>query len=174
MLSRLFIAALWSPAGKGLTAWLLLVMFIVFLLLSHVVSWVKCGTWLHRFLIFAIFLTLYFDQTLCHKDFSDIVHTVYTGIYNFIFLTEWVKKTSMRIWYYGIIRSSQKWFGKWYMGWNYQSKDKTLPLCVIFSVQCIFKKNNVIITLLLLPSCTSWWIFYIAEKQQQHASQILH
>ena len=30
MLSRLFIAALWSPAGKGLTSWLLLVLFIVF------------------------------------------------------------------------------------------------------------------------------------------------
>ena len=27
---RLFIAALWSPAGKGLTSWLLLVMFIAF------------------------------------------------------------------------------------------------------------------------------------------------
>ena len=37
-------AALLSPAGKGLTSWLLLVMFIVFLLLSHLVSWVKCGT----------------------------------------------------------------------------------------------------------------------------------
>ena len=35
----LFIAALWSPAGKGLTSWVLLVMFIVFLLLSYVVSW---------------------------------------------------------------------------------------------------------------------------------------
>ena len=42
MLSRLFIAALWSPVGKGLTSWLLLVMFIVFLLLSHVGSWVRC------------------------------------------------------------------------------------------------------------------------------------
>ena len=31
ILLRLFIAALWSPAGKGLTAWLLLVMSIVFL-----------------------------------------------------------------------------------------------------------------------------------------------
>ena len=30
MLSLLVIAALWSPAGKGLTSWLLLVMFIVF------------------------------------------------------------------------------------------------------------------------------------------------
>ena len=44
MLSRLFIDALCSPAGKGLTSWLLLLMFIVFLLLSNVVSWVGCGT----------------------------------------------------------------------------------------------------------------------------------
>ena len=29
-----------------------------FFVLSHVVSWVRCGTWLYRFLIFAIFLTL--------------------------------------------------------------------------------------------------------------------
>ena len=34
MLSRLFIAALWSPTGKGLTSWPLLVMFIIYLLLS--------------------------------------------------------------------------------------------------------------------------------------------
>ena len=27
MLSRLFIAALWSPAGKGLTSWLFFAMF---------------------------------------------------------------------------------------------------------------------------------------------------
>ena len=44
MLMRLFIAALWSPAGKGLTSLLLFVMFIVVVLLSHVVSWVRCGT----------------------------------------------------------------------------------------------------------------------------------
>ena len=30
MLSHLFIAALWSPTGKGLTSWLLFVMFVVF------------------------------------------------------------------------------------------------------------------------------------------------
>ena len=34
MHSRLFIAALWSPVGKGLTFWLSFVMF-VFLSLSH-------------------------------------------------------------------------------------------------------------------------------------------
>ena len=39
MLSGLFIAALWSPEGKELTSWLLFVMFIVILLLSHLVSW---------------------------------------------------------------------------------------------------------------------------------------
>ena len=46
MLSRLFIAALWSPEGKMLTSWLLFVMFIVivFNLLSHLVSCDKCGT----------------------------------------------------------------------------------------------------------------------------------
>ena len=44
MLLCLFIAALWSPAVKGLTSWLLFVMFNCFFTLSHVVSWVRCGT----------------------------------------------------------------------------------------------------------------------------------
>ena len=35
MLTLLFMAAMRSPAEKGLTFWLLLVMFIVFLLLSR-------------------------------------------------------------------------------------------------------------------------------------------
>ena len=47
MLLRLFIAALWSPGGKGLTSWLLFVMFNVILLLSHLVSWDRCGTGLY-------------------------------------------------------------------------------------------------------------------------------
>ena len=44
MLLSQFIAALMSPAGKRLTSWLLLVELILFLSLSHVVSWVRCGT----------------------------------------------------------------------------------------------------------------------------------
>ena len=44
MLSHLFIAALWSPEEKGLTSWILFVMFIVILLLSRLVSWDRCGT----------------------------------------------------------------------------------------------------------------------------------
>ena len=55
MLSRLFIAALWSTAGKGLTSWLWCL--IVFLSLIAVISWNRCGTWLYQFLIFAAFLT---------------------------------------------------------------------------------------------------------------------
>ena len=44
ILLRLSIAALWSPAGKRLTSWLSFVMFNCVLSLSHVVSWVRCGT----------------------------------------------------------------------------------------------------------------------------------
>ena len=82
--ARLFICALWPPAGKGLTSWLSIVVsnceFVTFPLVSwvrcgswlyrfliftslltlslyHVVSWVRCGTWFYRFLIFATFLT---------------------------------------------------------------------------------------------------------------------
>ena len=54
----LFICALWQPAGKGLTSWLLVVVpnckFITF----QLVSWVRCGTWLYWFLIFEPLLTL--------------------------------------------------------------------------------------------------------------------
>ena len=48
MLSRLFIAALWSPAGKGLTYRLLFVMSkCVFFSLSHVAFLARCGTSLY-------------------------------------------------------------------------------------------------------------------------------
>ena len=39
----LFVGALWSPAGKALISWLSFVMLIVTLLLSNLVSWVRCG-----------------------------------------------------------------------------------------------------------------------------------
>ena len=56
ILSCLFLAALWSPAVKGLTSWLSCVWcFLVFLSLSHMVSQVSYGTWLYWFLIFAFF-----------------------------------------------------------------------------------------------------------------------
>ena len=54
----LFLAALWSPAGKELTSWLSCMWcFLVFLSLSHMLSWIRCGIWLYQFLILPVFLT---------------------------------------------------------------------------------------------------------------------
>ena len=46
--------------GKGWPLGSCLWCLIEFLSLSYVVTWVRCGTWLYRFLIFAAFLTLQF------------------------------------------------------------------------------------------------------------------
>ena len=40
----LFISALWSPAGKGLTSWLSFVVSNCEFVTFPLVSWVKCGT----------------------------------------------------------------------------------------------------------------------------------
>ena len=70
---RLFICALWSPAGKGLTSWLSLVVsnceFVTFLL----VTWIRCGTWLYRFLIFGPLLTL----SIFEQNFSIVYFNIY-------------------------------------------------------------------------------------------------
>ena len=55
--ARLFIGALWSPAGKGLTSWLSFVMSNCEAVTFPVAPWVRCGACLYRFLIFALFLT---------------------------------------------------------------------------------------------------------------------
>ena len=51
--------ALWSPAAKGLTSWLSLVVSNCEVVTCPLVSWVRCGACLYRFLIFALFS--YFD-----------------------------------------------------------------------------------------------------------------
>ena len=40
---RLFVDALWSPVGKGLTSWLSLVMSNYDVVTFPLVSWVRCG-----------------------------------------------------------------------------------------------------------------------------------
>ena len=40
--ARLFVDALWSPAGKGLTSWLLSVMSNCDVVTFLLVSWVRC------------------------------------------------------------------------------------------------------------------------------------
>ena len=62
--ARLSICALWSPAGKGLTSLLSSVVFNCEFVTFPLVSCVRCGTWLYRFLIFAPFLILiYLNQS---------------------------------------------------------------------------------------------------------------
>ena len=41
--ARLFVDALWSPAGKGLTSWLSFVMSYCEVVLFPFASWVRCG-----------------------------------------------------------------------------------------------------------------------------------
>ena len=47
--ARLFINALWSPAGKGLTSWLSFVMSNSEVVTFPLVSWVRCCAGLFRF-----------------------------------------------------------------------------------------------------------------------------
>ena len=61
--ARLFICALWSPAGKRLTSWLSFVVSCCECVTFPLVSRVRYGTWLYRFLIFAPLLT--FKQRNC-------------------------------------------------------------------------------------------------------------
>ena len=42
--AHLFICALWSPAGKGLTSWLSFVVFNCEFVTFSLVFWVRCGT----------------------------------------------------------------------------------------------------------------------------------
>ena len=55
--ARLFICALWSSAGKGLTSWLSFVVSNCEFVTFPLVYWIRCGTRLYRFLIFAALLT---------------------------------------------------------------------------------------------------------------------
>ena len=55
--TRLFICALWSSAGKELASWLSFVVSNCEFVTFPLVFWVRCGTWLYRFLIFAPLLT---------------------------------------------------------------------------------------------------------------------
>ena len=71
--ARLFICALWSPAGKGLTSWLSFVVSNCEFVTFPLVSWVGCGTRLYRLLIFAPLLILCEMQLVLHTLNSHFV-----------------------------------------------------------------------------------------------------
>ena len=61
-LSCLFLTALWSPVRKGLTSCLCCVWCYFVFVTFYIMSWVRCGIWLHWFLIVTFFF--YFKHTL--------------------------------------------------------------------------------------------------------------
>ena len=76
--ARLFICALWSHAGKGLTSKLSIVVSNCEFVTFSLVSWVRCGTRFYRFLIFAPLLTLnepssINDASSANKDFLNSI-----------------------------------------------------------------------------------------------------
>ena len=64
----LFIDALKSPAGKGLPSWLSFVMSNFEVVTFPLLYWVRCGAWLYRFLIVALFLTTKAFQQMTKTD----------------------------------------------------------------------------------------------------------
>ena len=81
-----------------------------------------------------------FDQTLCHNVSSDVVHSVYPGIYNFIFEGMFSQsrnfyENNMILWYYQI-RPKVVWkvHGAWIDGYDSQNKDKHITITKIKSL----------------------------------------
>ena len=81
--ARLFICALWSPAGKGLTSWLSFVVSNCEFVTFPLVSWVRCGTWLYQLLIFAPLLTLVIKELALQLNIS------YTQLW--VLPSRWIK-----------------------------------------------------------------------------------
>ena len=77
---------------------------------------------------------LYFDQTLCHKVFSDIVRSVYPVIHHFIFEEMFSKsrnfyESKMILRYYQIWpKVIWKVHGAWIDGYDSQNKDKNITI----------------------------------------------
>ena len=65
----------------GLTSWLSFVMSNCEVVTFPLVSWVRCGAWLYRFLIFVLFLT--FTDSLwytnCYLQWLDMQIMIFTG-----------------------------------------------------------------------------------------------
>ena len=69
----LVICALWSSTGKGLISWLSFVVSNCEFVTFPLVSWVRCGTGLYPFLIFAPLLTfLIFALSFLNFDLYDL------------------------------------------------------------------------------------------------------
>ena len=78
---RLFICALWSPSGKGLTSWLSFVVstVTVFCVSSTRYSWLLYGLWLGHFLvIFTYFMNFSNILESLSLDVEYFIHQIWT------------------------------------------------------------------------------------------------
>ena len=107
--AHLFICALRSPAGKGLTSWLsFMVSYCEFVTLP-LVSWVRCGTWLYWFLIFAPLLT-----------FIPIVFLVTKDLFNFCLWHYFLTWHGLFVWFDSLrpINNISVKQGRVFLGWT--------------------------------------------------------
>ena len=85
--ARLFICALWSPAGKGLTSWLSSVVSNCEFVTFPLVSWVGCGTRLYRFLIYTL---TYFNLKECHGLVCNMLMWHFLVLLNYFLQFAWL------------------------------------------------------------------------------------
>ena len=83
----LFKCALWLPAGRGLASCLSFVVSHCEFVASPLVSWVRCGTWLYRFLNFAPLLTFITSRPGCLTLIALFLTNVCLSEFLCIFLT---------------------------------------------------------------------------------------
>ena len=105
--ARLFVDALWSPGGKGLTSWLSFVMSYCDIASFPLVFLVRCSAWLYRFLIFALFLTLVtyslkvnrraFNHQSCSGSVLIIISRFPTRLIWYVFLSRF---DSILVWHF--------------------------------------------------------------------------
>ena len=96
----LFIDALWSPAGRGTTSWFLSVMSNCEVVAFPLVSLVRCGGCLYRFLIFALFLTsLFADCPSAQLGISGLQRVKVDSIKMYRHIMAFCNKVRTREWY---------------------------------------------------------------------------
>ena len=79
---RLFVDAFWSPAKKRLTPWLSFVMSNCGVVTFLLVSWVRCGAWLYRFLILPSFSPCLDLLNPCHAKYFIYYPSLYLYTFN--------------------------------------------------------------------------------------------
>ena len=156
--TRLFICALWSPAGKGLTSWLSFVVSNCEFVTFPLVSWVRCGIWLYGFLTFAPLLTLKQDTSL----FVDILDFMSSQL-----SWAWKKRynlgarTNIVIWVLRVFKGYQKTKrnasdpGPWLMTKSTKPTNTCIYIWVVWVATCDFPTMRYFDTYRLRRACAA-------------------